>query len=186
MANEAGLEKVLSAAYSLRHETDMKKSFPSQHEAYDKSKSLGLTPEQAARQVTRTPTGQFALYNEKKGEIVKSDRWRPPDFRSLIKIAQTEQGKSEVSCILERVQGLVMAKPMIFSDETRPTHFTFANQVGAQTDKDHSEEPIPDELRRTIQSHLWLANLEMSSGTTPSMSSTSQLPRQPHLTVLLS
>ena len=30
MANEAGLESVLSAAYSLKHETDMKKSFPSQ------------------------------------------------------------------------------------------------------------------------------------------------------------
>ena len=32
---------------------------------------------------------------------------------------------------------------------------------------------------RTIQSHLWLANLEMSSGTTTTMSSTSKLPQQP-------
>ena len=38
----------------------------------------------------------------------------------------------------------------------------------------------PDELTLTIKSHLWLANLEMSSGTTPTMSSTSKLPRQPH------
>ena len=73
-----------------------------------------------------------------------------------------------------------MAKPMIFSDETRPTHFTFANQVGVQTDERRSEETIPDELGRTMQSHLWLANLEMSSGTTPTMSSTSKLPQQPH------
>ena len=87
---------------------------------------------------------------------MKSDRWRPPDFRSLIKFAQTEQGKSEVSCVLEEVQRVVMAKPMIFSDETRPTHFTFANQVGVQTDERGSKESIPDELARTIQSHLCL------------------------------
>ena len=73
-----------------------------------------------------------------------------------------------------------MAKPMIFSDETRPTHFTFANQVGVQTDEGSPDEAVPDELARTIQSHLWLANLEMSSGTTPTMSSTSKLPQQPH------
>ena len=73
-----------------------------------------------------------------------------------------------------------MAKPMIFSDETRPTHFTFANQIGVQTDERPSEEAIPDELGRAIQSHLWLANLETLSGTTPTMSSTSKLPQQPH------
>ena len=178
--DEAGLESVLSAAYSLKHETDMKKSFPSQEEAFDKAKQMGLTPDQAARQITTTPNGQFALYDAKRGEVVKSDRWRPPDFRSLIKVAQTEQGKSEVSCVLEEVQRVIMAKPMIFSDETRPTHFTFANQVGVQTDERPSEAAIPDELGRTIQSHLWLANLEVSSGTTPTMSSTSKLPQQPH------
>ena len=53
-------------------------------EAFDKAKQMGLTPDQAARQITTTPRGQFALYDVKRGEIVKSDRWRPPDFRSLI------------------------------------------------------------------------------------------------------
>ena len=62
-----------------------------------------------------------------------SDRWRPPDFRSLIKIAQTEQGRSEVSCVFEDRENLLMAKPMIFSEETGPTHFTFAHQIGVQT-----------------------------------------------------
>ena len=180
MANEAGLETVLSAAYSLKHETDMKKSFPSQEEAFDKAKQMGLTPEQAARQVTATPKGQFALYDEKRGEVVKSDRWRPPDFRSLIRAAQTEQGKSEVSCVLDDTREVIMARPMIFSEETQPTHFTFANQVGVQTDLEHLGTPVPDELSRTIESHLWLANLETSSGCTPTMSSTSKLPRQPH------
>ena len=85
-----------------------------------------------------------------------------------------------MSCVLEEVQRVILAKPMIFSDETRPTNFTFANQVGVQTDERTSQEAIPDELGRTIQSHLWLANLEMSSGNTPTMSSTSQLPQQPH------
>ena len=77
MANEAGLETVLSAAYSLKHAADMDKGFPTQDEAFDRAKQMGLTPERAARQITRTPKGQFAFYDEKKGEIVKSDRWRP-------------------------------------------------------------------------------------------------------------
>ena len=141
---------------------------------------MGLTPEQAARQITLTPKGQFALYDQKKGEIVKSDRWRPPDFRSLIKIAQTEQGRSEVSCVFEDCENLLMAKPMIFSEETGPTHFTFAHQIGVQTDGNTTDGSIPDELARTIQSHLWLANLEISSGCTPTMSTTTQMPRQPH------
>ena len=49
MANEAGLETVLSAAYSLKHETDMMKTFTSLEEAYDKAKAMGLTPDQAAK-----------------------------------------------------------------------------------------------------------------------------------------
>ena len=114
MANEAGLETVLSAAYSLKHASDMEKSFPTQDEAFDKAKQMGLSPEQAARQITSTPTRNFALYDVKKGEVVRSDRWRPPDFRSLIKIAQTEQGRSEVSCVLEGHENLLMAKPMLF------------------------------------------------------------------------
>ena len=28
-----------------------------------------------------------------------------------------------------------MAKPMIFTDDTQPTHFTFASQIGVQTDE---------------------------------------------------
>ena len=180
MANEAGLESVLSAAYSLKHATDMEKSFLTQDEAFDKAKQMGLTPEQAARQITATPKGRFALYDDKKGEVVKSDRWKPPDFRSLIKIAQAEAGKSEVSCVLDDSARVVMARPMIFSDETRPTHFTFANQVAVQTEDELIDGSTPDELTRTIKSHLWLANLEVSSGTTPTMSSTSKLPQQTH------
>ena len=34
MAHEAGLETVLSAAYSLKNETDMKKTFSSSEEAF--------------------------------------------------------------------------------------------------------------------------------------------------------
>ena len=74
-----------------------------------------------------------------------------------------------------------MAKPMIFSDETSPTHFTFCQSSWwCRLMKGPSDAAIPDELTRTTQSHLWLANLEMSSGTTPTMSSTSKLPQQPH------
>ena len=57
MANEAGLETVLSAAYSLKHDTDMKKTFSSSEEAFDKAKEMGLTPDQAAKHITETPAG---------------------------------------------------------------------------------------------------------------------------------
>ena len=63
LASEAGLETILSAAYSLKHATDMEKGFPTQDEAFDKAKHMGLTAEQAARQITPTPKGQFALYS---------------------------------------------------------------------------------------------------------------------------
>ena len=46
----------------------MAKTFPIQEEAFDRAKEMGLTPERAARQITRTPKGQFAFYDEKKGE----------------------------------------------------------------------------------------------------------------------
>ena len=106
---------------------------------------MGLSPEQAAKQITATPTGHLvSLYDVKKGEIVRSDRWRPPDFRTLVKIAQTEQGQSEVSSVLEEREQHLLAKPMIFSDETGPTHFTFANQIGVQTDNDPSDGSVPE------------------------------------------
>ena len=113
MANEAGLETVLSAAYSLKHETDMRKTFPSKAEAFDKAKAMGLTPDQAAKHITETPHGRIAVYDAAKGEVVKPDGWKAPDFSSLIKVAQTEQGKSAVSCVLEEIRGVTMAKPMI-------------------------------------------------------------------------
>ena len=38
MTSEAGLETVLSAAFSLKHETDMMKTFSTREEAFDKAK----------------------------------------------------------------------------------------------------------------------------------------------------
>ena len=74
MTNEAELAPVLSAACSLKHATDMKKSFLTQNEAFDKAKQLGLTPDQAARAVTPTPHGRYALYDaEQRREIAKLD-----------------------------------------------------------------------------------------------------------------
>ena len=173
---------VLSAACSLKHASDMKKTFLTQNEAFDKAKQLGLTPDQAAREVTPTPHGRYALYDASKGEIAKSDTWKPPDFRSLIHAASTEAGRSELSCVLDDTRTVVMARPMILSDETRPTDYTFANHVTThvQTDQDLLDGSTPDELGRTIQSHLWLANLEISTGIAPAMSTTSEMPRQPH------
>ena len=126
------METILSAAFSLKHETDIMKTFSSCEEAFDKAKEMGLTCEQEAKYIHETPRGRFAFYDQARGEPVKPDDWKPPDFRSLIQVAQTEQGRSEVSCVIdhEHLSGLMMARPMIFTDNTRPSHFTFANQVG--------------------------------------------------------
>ena len=59
MANEAELAPVLSAACSLKHTTDMNKTFLTQDEAFDRAKQMGLTPDQAAREVTPTPNGRL-------------------------------------------------------------------------------------------------------------------------------
>ena len=165
----------------LKHATDMQKAFLTQDEAFDKAKQLGLSPDQAAREVTQTPHGRFTLYDAKKGEIAKPDTWKPPDFRSLIYAVGTEVGKSEFSCVLDDTRSVVMARPMILSDETRPTDYTFAHCVATlvQTD-DVVPEDTPDELARTIDCHLWLANLEISSGMSPAMSVNSCVPREPH------
>ena len=74
------------------------KTFSSLQEAQDKAKEMGLTREKAAQWIHETPRGRFAFYDEARGEPVKPDDWKPPDFRSLIQVAQTEQGRSEVSC----------------------------------------------------------------------------------------
>ena len=152
MANEAELAPVLSAACSLKHTTDMNKAFLTQDEAFDRAKQMGLTPDQAAREVTPTPNGRFALYNAKKGVIVRSDTWKPPDFRSLIQAAGTEAGKSEFSCVLDDTTTVVLARPMILSDETRPTDYTSANRVAVhvQTDPNQDDGSTPNELARTI------------------------------------
>ena len=81
MTNEAGLESVLSAALSLKHETDMKKTFSSLKEAQDKAKQMRLTPEEAAKCIRETPQGRFAFYDHARGEPVRPDDYRAPDFR---------------------------------------------------------------------------------------------------------
>ena len=73
---------------------------------------------------------------------------------------------------------------MILTDDTRPSDFTFANQVSSQTDDSEGKDmpTVPEELRQTITigSHLWLTNLEVSAAITPSMLLQPSLPRQPH------
>ena len=153
MTNEAGLQSVLSAAFSLKHETDMKKSFSSLVDAQDKAKQLRLTPEQASKCIHEAPHGRFALYDIALGEPARPDEFRGPDFRQLIQVAQTEQGRSEVSCVIEHDHPhFIRARPMILTDDTRPSLFTFANQVSVQTDDTSAATGTPEELRQTIAS----------------------------------
>ena len=93
---------------------------------------MGLPPDQATKHITETPRGRVAFYDAARGEIVKPDDWQAPNFRSLIKVAKTEQGKSEVSCVLEHLQGVTMARPMIFTDDSQPSHFTLLIRLGCK------------------------------------------------------
>ena len=107
-----------------------------------------------------------------KGKFVKPPDFQFPDFRSLVQLAQTEGGKSEVSCALDYENPvLVKAVPMVHTDESRSSDFAFANNIGIQTDDSEDEDlhDVPVELRRTITSHLWLTNLEVSAAITPTM-----------------
>ena len=66
----------------------------------DKAKELALSPAAAMKCVQSTPSGRFTLYV--KGKFIK-----PPDFTqakadSLVQIAQTEKGSSEVSCVIDQ------------------------------------------------------------------------------------
>ena len=106
-----------------------------------------------------------------------------PKADSLVQIAATEHGKSEVFCVIDQDdQGQLKATPMIHADDTRPSDISFANQVGIQTDDSESADKptVPAELRQTIGSHLRLTNLEVSAALTPSMLMQPSLPRHPH------
>ena len=78
------METVMSATFSLKHETDMMKTFSSREEAFDKAKEVALTSEQAAKWIRETPRSRFAFYDQARGEPVKPHDWKPPDFRSCI------------------------------------------------------------------------------------------------------
>ena len=77
MTNEAGLSSVLSAAFSLKHATDMKKSISSLVEAQEKAKNTRLTREQIAKCIRETPHEHFAVYDAASGLTYV----RPDDFQ---------------------------------------------------------------------------------------------------------
>ena len=59
-----------------------------------------------------------------KRKFVKPPDFQLPDLRSLVQLAQTEGGKSEVSCALDYDNPvLVKAVPMMHIDESRPSDF---------------------------------------------------------------
>ena len=115
LRQEAGLESVLSAAFSLKHAANVKKSFPIQEEVLDKAKELALSPEAAKKYVQITSSGRFTLCV--KGKLIKPSDFKQPKADSWVQIAQTEKGKSEVSCVIDQDdQGFLKATPMIHTD----------------------------------------------------------------------
>ena len=91
------------------------------------------------------------------GKLIKPLDFKQPSAESLVQVAKAEQGNSEVSCVID--QSIRMGQ----TTESRPSADTFANMV-VQTHEENSpvDAKIPDELK-TIGTHLWLANMEVSA-----------------------
>ena len=58
-----------------------------------------MTPEAAEKCIQQAPSGRFTMYV--KGKFANPLDCLVPDLRSLVQLAQTEGGKSEVSCALD-------------------------------------------------------------------------------------
>ena len=82
-----------SGAFSLKHETDARKSFSTRVEAMDKAIRIRLSPEEAKKRIHETPSGRLALYETARGRYVRPDDFKSPDVRPLIQASQ----KSRVS-----------------------------------------------------------------------------------------
>ena len=105
LTQEAGSESVLSAAFSLKHAANMKKGFSSHEEAMQQAKELVTDTDIAKSCIKKTMNGRYTL--TVKGKLIKPHSFVQPNADSLIKIAQTEQGRSEVSCVLEDLDNCV-------------------------------------------------------------------------------
>ena len=95
---------------------------------------------------------------------------KPPDFKhpsaqSLVQVVKAERGNSEISCINNQdSKDFLKAIPMGHAAESRSSAFTFAH-VAVYTNESASKASfeVPDEMKRTIDSHLCLANMEASA-----------------------
>ena len=59
LTQEAGLETVLAAAFSLKHAANMKKSFSTKREALNKANELVAGPAAAMECERNAPSGRF-------------------------------------------------------------------------------------------------------------------------------
>ena len=78
----------------------MKKSFSTQEETLDKTKEFALSLEAAAKCVQNTPSRRYTL--RVKGELIKPSHYKQPNADSLVQLAQTEKGKTEISCVIDQ------------------------------------------------------------------------------------
>ena len=165
LAQKASLESVLSAAFSLKHASNMTKSFKSKEEA---KKCLGSKlPKNAEvdRHISLTPTNRYVVKLE--GKLIKPPTYVQPDASALIEYAREEKGMSDLSCVIDQTkEGQLKAIPAGHTDLSHQTAFTFAS-VEVQAQEGCDSAPIASHLReedlqRTIDSHLWLSNLSTS------------------------
>ena len=136
----------------------MKKNYSSRKEALDRAYQLAPTGTPAARCVRETSSGKFTLCVN--GKIIKPPDFKQPNADSLAQAVTVERGTSEVPCVIDQdAMGFLKACPMGHTADSCPSAFAFAN-MAVQADElmPQVKAEIPDELKQTIGSRLWLAN----------------------------
>ena len=102
------------------------------------------------------------------GQLVKPSDFRQPNVETLVQVIKAERGDSELSCVIDKDQrGCLQAIRMGQTAETHQTTYTVAHMAVQTSDAllvtSHSSDQVPEGLRKTIGSHIWLANLASSS-----------------------
>ena len=123
LIQEAGLETVLSAAFSLKHVADMKKSYSSRKDDLERASKLVPQGLSAAGCVQEAHSGRLTLCVN--GKIVRPPDIKNPDAESLVQVVKAERGNSELSCIIDQdSKEFLKAVSMGHTAESCPSDFT--------------------------------------------------------------
>ena len=86
LVQEASLDMVLSAAFSLKHATNARKTFANQQEAQECASQL-LPKKELLRRIT--PSGRFTIHIG--GKLIKPSDFKQPNAEALVQVIRAEQ-----------------------------------------------------------------------------------------------